>query len=131
MSGCGSSAGSADVRGFWRDRHAAILLSDSEGSPNALIEAAFAGRPAVATDTGGTPEVIGEGGILVGLDDPAGTVAALNELIDDPVGLERRGRVSWEHATRAFSIDGMVKGHVAALEEALARTGLGNLPCRP
>lgn len=112
-----------DVRAFWRDRHAAVLLSDSEGSPNALIEAAFAGRPAVATNTGGTPEVVGSGGILVTLDDPAATVAAFSELIDDLVGLERRGLTSWEHATQAFSIDGMMQGHLAALEESIRLAG--------
>jgi glycosyltransferase involved in cell wall biosynthesis len=112
-----------DVRAFWRDRHAAVLLSDSEGSPNALIEAAFAGRPALATNTGGTPEVVGAGGILVGLDDPAAIVAGLIELIEDPVGLERRGRTSWKYATQAFSIDGMVQGHVAALEETIRLAG--------
>jgi glycosyltransferase involved in cell wall biosynthesis len=113
----------ADIAAFWRERHAAVLLSDSEGSPNALIEAAFAGRPAVATNTGGTPDVVGTGGILVGLEDPAAIVAALTELIADPDGLRRRGRASWEHATQAFSMDGMVQGHVAALEEtAVARS---------
>ena len=44
-----------DVRGFWAEHDVAVLLSDDEGSPNALIEAAMLGRPLVGTDGGGHP----------------------------------------------------------------------------
>ena len=37
---------------------AAVLSSDNEGTPVWLIEAAAAGRPAIATDVGGTSEVV-------------------------------------------------------------------------
>jgi glycosyltransferase involved in cell wall biosynthesis len=112
----------ADAREFWRDRHVAILLSDSEGLPNAVLEAAFAGRPAIATRAGGTPEVIGDGGILVGLDDPGATAAAMTKLIDDPVGRERLGRAIWQHVADRHSIDQMMRGHLGALEETSAIT---------
>ena len=47
----------------------AVLSSDNEGTPVALIEAAAAGVPAVATAVGGVPDVVTpETGILV----PAG-----------------------------------------------------------
>jgi glycosyltransferase involved in cell wall biosynthesis len=112
-----------DVREFWRDRHVAILLSDSEGFPNALLEAAFAGRPAIATRTGGTPEVVGDGGILVALDDPgAAASAAMTDLIDDPQGRERLGRAIWQHVADCYSIERMIQGHLEALEETIAIT---------
>jgi glycosyltransferase involved in cell wall biosynthesis len=48
----------ADPCAFWATRDVAVLLSDHEGSPNALIEAAMSGRPMVGTDSGGTADVI-------------------------------------------------------------------------
>jgi L-malate glycosyltransferase len=110
-----------DVRGFWCDRHVAILLSDSEGSPNALIEAAFAGRPAIATRTGGNPEVIGDGGVLVGLDEPDAVTAAMAALVADGDRREALGRAIWQHASEAFSIETMLAGHLDAIEEAYER----------
>ena len=79
-----------DVRGFWRGCDGALLLSDHEGSPNALIEAAGMGRPLLATGVGGIPEFVDEEiGILVSPDDAAGLVAALRRLIEDRVLRER------------------------------------------
>ena len=40
------AARSTDVRGFWAEHDVAVLLSDDEGSPNALIEAAMLGPAA-------------------------------------------------------------------------------------
>jgi glycosyltransferase involved in cell wall biosynthesis len=55
----------------------AILASDNEGTPVALIEAAAAGRPAVATAVGGVPEVVVPGaGLLVSRGDYAALAAA-------------------------------------------------------
>lgn len=107
----------ADMRGFWRERHVALLLSDSEGLPNVLLEAAFAGRPAIATRVGGTPEVVGTGGILVPLDSPAAAAAAMIALVEDPDRRERLGREIWHHVADTYSLPRMVKAHVEALEE--------------
>lgn len=112
----------SDVRAFWRDRHVAMLLSDSEGSPNALLEAAFAGRPAIATATGGSPEVVGPGGILVELDDSAAVTRAMAELIDDAGRREAMGQAIWQHVAATYSIEAMLSGHLRVLEEAYARS---------
>ena len=56
----------------------AILASDNEGTPVALIEAAAAGRPAVATAVGGVADVVIPGtGVLV----PAGDHVALADAV--------------------------------------------------
>lgn len=106
-----------DIRSFWRDRHVAMLLSDSEGMPNALLEAAFAGRPSIATRTGGTPEVVGNGGVLVSLEDPGETVSAMRALIADAARRERMGEAAWQHVAETYSIRQMVVAHVAAIDE--------------
>jgi glycosyltransferase involved in cell wall biosynthesis len=111
-----------DTRGFWAAHHVAVLLSDHEGSPNALIEAAMAGRPMVATAVGGVPDVVApDAGALVATDDPGATADALVRFIEDP-GLRRRaGEAAHRHAVEQFSMDRSVEGHWAALAEVLRR----------
>jgi glycosyltransferase involved in cell wall biosynthesis len=112
-----------DPRAFWRDHHVAVLLSDYEGSPNALIEAGMAGRPLVGTDSGGTLEVVAPGtGFLVPLDDPGAASEALSRLIDDRELRERMGHAAHDHIARQFSMERFVNGHLGAIDEALSRS---------
>jgi glycosyltransferase involved in cell wall biosynthesis len=109
-----------DIEAFWADRDIAVLLSDDEGSPNALIEAAMLGRPLVGTDAGGTGEVIGDGGLLVSRD-PGEIAAALRRLIEDAALREELGAAARRRALEMHDLDGFVEGHLNALHEALAR----------
>jgi glycosyltransferase involved in cell wall biosynthesis len=113
-----------DARAFWAQCDVAVLLSDQEGSPNALIEAAFAGRPLVATAVGGSGELIPEGaGHLVMPGDAAGAATALASLITaDADTLKAMGHRAWEHASSRFGVATMVAGHRAVLVEAGRRT---------
>jgi glycosyltransferase involved in cell wall biosynthesis len=110
-----------DARAFWAAQHIAVLLSDSEGSPNALIEAAFAGRPIVATAAGGTPEVVApNGGIVVRVDDELGARDAIQALLDDPALRARLGNSAYEQASQRFAMTAFVTGHVEVIHKALA-----------
>ncbi len=109
-----------DVRTFWRDHHVAILMSDAEGSPNALIEAAMAGRPIVATDVAGIREVVAPGGgVLVPPDDPDASAAALQRLITSPALREEFGEGAYAQARERFSMQSFVDGHLVVIREAL------------
>ena len=109
----------ADVRGFWAEHDVAVLLSDDEGSPNALIEAAMLGRPLVGTDGGGTREVVAaDGGILVSRE-PGEIAAALERLIDDRELRLRLGAGARRHALAEHDLEQAVAAHLAALHEAL------------
>jgi glycosyltransferase involved in cell wall biosynthesis len=109
-----------DVRAFWRNRHIAVLLSDSEGSPNALIEAGLAGRPIVGTLVPGIEELITpRAGFLVAPDDPEAVSAALTRLIEDSALRERLGAGARERML-AFGTDDMLAEHLAALRMAMA-----------
>jgi glycosyltransferase involved in cell wall biosynthesis len=111
----------ADVRGFWAAHDVALLLSDNEGSPNALIEAALAGRPLVGTDGGGTREIVSvEGGMLVPPGDPARIAAAIERLIDDRELRLRLGEGARRHALAQHDLERSVQAHIDALGEALA-----------
>lgn len=76
------------------------LPSFSEGCPNAVIEALACGRPVVASDVGGVPELVDEScAILVRPGDAAslaeGLVAALGR-IWDPGQIAARRRRGWD-----------------------------------
>jgi glycosyltransferase involved in cell wall biosynthesis len=83
---------------------AALLSSDNEGTPVALIEAAAAGRPAVATAVGGVRDVVVDG---AGLLAPPGDVAALAgcmvRLTEDPELRIRMGERAREHVRGRFT----------------------------
>jgi glycosyltransferase involved in cell wall biosynthesis len=90
--------------------------SFSEGFPNAVLEAAVAGLPFVATDVGATSEIAGGGGLLVPVRDPAALAEALRQLAG--MGAERRtmGDAARAHAVERFSLDSVVATYSTLLE---------------
>ena len=50
-----------DVPGIWKNHHALILPSRTEGLPLSLVEAMMCGRPAIVTRVGGNAEVLDPG----------------------------------------------------------------------
>ncbi len=114
----------SDANAFWAECDVAVLLSDHEGSPNALIEAALMGRPIVATRVGGVPELVDpEMGILVDPRDDGGIAHALKTIVEDrplrgKLGEQARRRTAERHDLAAF-----VEGHCDAVSAALALAG--------
>ena len=87
-----------------------------------IVEAMLAGRPVVATRTGGVPEVVadGETGVLVPPDDARALGDALEALRRDAARattLARRGIV---HARQHFSRDAMLAGVRRVIDEVAA-----------
>lgn len=72
-----------------------VLCSDSEGMPNALIEAMCLGIPCISTDCpcGGPRELIkdGENGLLISVRDEDALTDRLRTLLGDPVLAEKIG----------------------------------------
>lgn len=50
-----------DIEVLWKDYHALILPSRSEGLPLSMVEAMSAGRPVIVTNAGGNTEIVTEG----------------------------------------------------------------------
>ncbi len=86
-----------------------------EGFPNAVAEAMAAGCAVVATDAGGTREVVGDAGWIT--DDMESAVRGL--LSDEP---RRRalGRAARERAERLFSIQTMVRSYEELYREMIS-----------
>jgi glycosyltransferase involved in cell wall biosynthesis len=102
-----------------------LSTSDSEGSPNSVLEAMAAGRPVVATDVGGTRDLIRHGieGFLV----PAGDVAAITESLRRlAVAPELRrliGEAGRIRAQKTFSPPAVSQQLVTMYERITAGTG--------
>ena len=84
----------ANAQRLYAAADAAVLPSHSEGSPNALLEAASYALPIVATAVGGVPEILVNGfsGRLVPAHCPEALAAALVEVLADRQAAARLGR---------------------------------------
>lgn len=87
-------------------RRAAVLLGPSqipEPFGRVFVEAALYGVPSVASRTGGIPEAVGKGGILIDPRDPVRTWAEAVEKAMKPEYHERLGRTAQERASELLS----------------------------
>jgi glycosyltransferase involved in cell wall biosynthesis len=104
-------ADAVDFLGYRRDlpriaagSDAALLTSDNEGTPVALIEAAAAARAAVATAAGGVPDIVVEGsGLLAPPGDEAALAAQIARLAADPDGRRQMGLRARRHVAGRFA----------------------------
>jgi len=85
--------------------------SESEALPTALMEAAAAGRPVVATRVGGTAEVVDdqETGLLVPPGNSAALTSAIETLLTDTQRATEMGRTAARVARKRFSLDAYVE----------------------
>lgn len=95
-----------------------VLPSHTEGLPNAALEALAMGVPVLATDVGGTPEVITDrhNGRLVAAHAPDALANAIVEFLDDRDGwrgMAERGRADviarFDFRTRTRSIEALYR----------------------
>ena len=100
----------------------AVLASDNEGTPVALVEAAAAGVPALATDVGGTGDIVrdGETGMLVPPGDVGALTAALVAAAADRAALARLGAAAREHVTARYAATRLVRDVDALYTQLLA-----------
>lgn len=85
--------------------------SESEALPTALMEAAAAGRPVVATRVGGTAEVVDdqETGLLVPPGNSVALTSAIETLLTDTQRATEMGRTAARVARKRFSLDAYVE----------------------
>lgn len=86
------------------------LPSRNEGMGKVLVEAMALGKPIVASDVGGIPDLIrsGENGLLVPVGDVPAWGAAIRELVHDPAARRRMGEAGRRIAP-AYSVEAMIK----------------------
>lgn len=113
--------GWVDSATFWSACDLAVLTSDNEGVPTALVEAALAGLPAVTTNAGSASEVVVDGatGLVVPLSAEA-VARGVRQLIGDPEARAAMGAAARQRALALFSPARMLAEHTAAYERAMA-----------
>ena len=82
-----------------------------------VVEGMLAGKPVIAANAGGVPEIIiNDGtGVLVTPDDSAALAAAIARVIDDPGRAAAIGAAGSAHARRSFTREAMIEGVRSAL----------------
>lgn len=90
----------------------AILCSDNEGIPLTLIQGSQAGLPIVSTNVGSVSDIVldGESGLLTGTNTQS-LIKALDELLANPLKMDRFGQAGKLRAKHLFSLKGMIDAH--------------------
>jgi L-malate glycosyltransferase len=101
-----------DVPAFFKTIDIAVLPSlKNEGFPNSVMEAMAASLPVVATDTGGTPELVSDGltGYLVPPADSQALQDRLGKLCADGELRKKMGEAGRQKVIERFTADRMVR----------------------
>ena len=108
-----------DVEELLPGLDALLFSSLREGLSMAMLEAMAAGVPVVATEVGGTPELIthGESGLLVPPGDPGRLADALIGLLEDPAGADGIRQAARRRVEERFSLARMTAAHEALYAE--------------
>jgi glycosyltransferase involved in cell wall biosynthesis len=94
-----------DIPSYLSGLDIAVLCSWSEGMSNAVLEYMAAGRAIVATEVGGTRELIQNGvhGLLVPPGDPVAFAATIRRLLDEPALANRLGAAARKRIHENYS----------------------------
>ena len=88
-----------------------VLSSHDEGMSNAILEAMSVEKPVVATDVGGTGEVVRhqQSGLLVPPKDPEALALAIAQVLADPAQAQAMGKLGRRIVEESFSARSMVR----------------------
>lgn len=122
---CVSSVG--EMADLYSLMDVSVLCSKVEGFPNAVIEAMAAGKPVVAANVGGIPEIIrhGETGILVDARTPGAFADAIDHVLEHPHDSQAMGRRAAAYVEAELSVARMVEAHRRLYADLLAAKRAG------
>jgi glycosyltransferase involved in cell wall biosynthesis len=119
-----------DVGAFYRLADLFVMSSVEEGLGTAVLDALALGKPIVATNSGGIPEMItdGENGLLVPARNPVALAEGISEMLADPHKAQRMAARGPELVKARFSIEAMVAGNINVYGRILSPHGLQSMP---
>jgi sugar transferase (PEP-CTERM/EpsH1 system associated) len=99
-----------------------VLPSINEGISNTILEAMASALPVIATQVGGSPELVVEGqtGYLVPKQDPLAMSVAFKRYLLEPELLKRHGLAGRGRVVSMFSLSRMMADYVAIYDKLLA-----------
>jgi glycosyltransferase involved in cell wall biosynthesis len=111
----------ADPSDLYQAADVFVQSADYEGTPNAVLEAMAFEVPVVATDAGGTRELIrhGEDGLIVARGDEPGLTAGIESVITDRAAARYRAESARARVETDLAFDTRMR-RVEAVYEALA-----------
>lgn len=103
-----------------------VLSTFTEGISNSIMEYMALGKPVVATNGGGTEEIVLEGvtGFLVAQTNPKDLAAKIEYFLDNPEVAKKMGEAGKKRIEEAFSLDLMVENTLRLYKMALSKRGL-------
>ncbi|MGB9980364.1 glycosyltransferase family 4 protein [Methanobacterium sp.] len=94
-----------DIENIMPAADVVVVPSISESFGIVVLEAMASGKPVVATNVGGIPEVVNkETGILVNPEDPVGLAEAIDKILQNKELKENMGKTAREHVMKYASI---------------------------
>lgn len=90
-----------------------VLCSTNEGFSNVILESMASGKPVVATDVGGSPEMVMDGvtGCLVPPADSGALARAIIDLLKNPNKAEEMGAEGRRRVHEMFTVEAMTKSY--------------------
>ena len=106
-----------------RSAAAVVLLSQAEGVPRTLIEAAAAGAPIITTDAPGCRDTVidRKSGFLCAMNAPAQVADAMAQLLEHPELIATMGREGRRLAISRFDRARVIEATLAMYERQLQR----------
>jgi glycosyltransferase involved in cell wall biosynthesis len=113
--------GVTEVEPFIKIFNIAVLTSFSEGISNSIMEYCALGKPVIATDVGGTKEIITDkvNGFLVPPKSPERLAEKIIYLIDNPALRDSMGLIGKELIEKKFSLYKMVNEYQSLYQELI------------
>jgi len=110
-----------EVEKFIHSFSIGVLATYTEGISNSIMEYMAMAKPVVATDCGGSRELVldGETGFLVPPQDPGALADRIAYLVDNPEEARRMGQAGQKHIAEHFSLKIMVDKTVDIYEKAI------------
>lgn len=131
-----SEAGVADLAWLPGERHDVpqllqgfdcfVLPSRSEGISNTILEAMASGLPVIATEVGGNPELVTDGGSgkLVPANNPQALAAAIIAYADHPDMATDAGRRGRSAVEEKFSLEAMINAYCRLYDASLSHRAM-------
>jgi glycosyltransferase involved in cell wall biosynthesis len=97
---------------FWSACDLAVLTSDNEGLPTALIEAGFASVPILTPNVGSAAEIVSNQVSGIVINEFKELDLVFQKLIRNKVGLQKMGKNSFDFCVEKFSLQQFILSHI-------------------